>query len=100
MVSNVKATMRLCMNLRTRRAAIRKRQGSKPTIQWLMLIGYRQRTTAMKVGIAGFSGSGKSTVFRWLTGVAPDPAASQRGQIGMAKVPDERLNWLSTHFKP
>jgi len=54
----------------------------------------------MKVGIAGFSGSGKSTLFHWLTGVAPDPAAAQRGQIGIAKVPDERLDWLSAHFKP
>ena len=54
----------------------------------------------MKVGIAGFAGSGKSTVFRWLTGVRPDPAASQRGQVGIAKVPDQRLDWLSTHFKP
>jgi GTP-binding protein YchF len=54
----------------------------------------------MKVGIAGFAGSGKSTVFHWLTGVKPDPAASQRGQIGMAKVPDERLDWLSAQFKP
>src|SRR5205807_2307578 len=54
----------------------------------------------MKVGIAGFAGSGKSTVFHWLTGVKPDPAASQRGQIGMAKLPDERLDWLSAHFRP
>ena len=54
----------------------------------------------MKVGIAGFSSSGKSTVFHWLTEVAPDPAASQRGQVGMAKVPDERLDWLSDHFHP
>src|SRR5579862_7097549 len=54
----------------------------------------------MKVGIVGFSGSGKSTVFHWLTGVKPDPAASQRGQIGMAKLPDERLDWLSAQFKP
>lgn len=54
----------------------------------------------MKVGIAGFAGSGKSTVFQWLTGVQPDPAASQRGQIGIAKIPDERLDWLSAHFKP
>ena len=36
----------------------------------------------MKVGIAGFSSSGKSTVFHWLTGVAPDPSRSQQGQIG------------------
>lgn len=54
----------------------------------------------MKVGIAGFAGSGKSTVFHWLTGVKPDPAASQRGQIGMAKIPDDRLDWLSAQFKP
>src|SRR5438128_724734 len=54
----------------------------------------------MRVGVAGFSGSGKSTVFQWITSVKPDPAASQRGQIGMAKIPDVRLDWLSAHFKP
>jgi ribosome-binding ATPase len=54
----------------------------------------------MKVGIAGFAGSGKSTVFQWLTGAAPDPAASQRGQLAVARVPDDRLVWLSAHFKP
>src|SRR5437016_14388899 len=54
----------------------------------------------MKVGIAGFSGSGKSTVFHWLTSAKPDPAASQRGQVGIAKIADDRLAWLSAHFKP
>src|SRR5947209_19981109 len=54
----------------------------------------------MKVGLVGFAGSGKSTVFQWLTGVKPDPAASQRGQVGMAKIADERLDWLSAHFRP
>jgi ribosome-binding ATPase YchF (GTP1/OBG family) len=54
----------------------------------------------MKVGIAGFSGSGKSTVFHWLTGVEPDPAKSQHGQIGIPSIPDERLDWLSNLFKP
>lgn len=54
----------------------------------------------MKVGLVGFSGSGKSTVFRWLTGVAPDPAKVQQGQTGMAKVPDERVDQLSAIFKP
>jgi len=54
----------------------------------------------MKVGIAGFSSSGKSTVFEWLTGVKPDPARSQHGQIGIAEIPDERLDWLSANFKP
>jgi ribosome-binding ATPase YchF (GTP1/OBG family) len=55
----------------------------------------------MKVGIVGYAGSGKSTVFRWLTGVTPDPAkVSQQGQVGMAKVPDPRLDWLSEKFNP
>src|SRR5688572_2647052 len=54
----------------------------------------------MKIGIAGFSGSGKSTVFHWLTGVAPDPSRSQQGQIGKPEIPDERLDWLSSIFKP
>jgi ribosome-binding ATPase YchF (GTP1/OBG family) len=55
----------------------------------------------MKFGIAGFSSCGKSTVFQWLTGKAPDPAAVQRGgQIAECDVPDERLDKLSAQFKP
>src|SRR5687767_70897 len=54
----------------------------------------------MKVGIAGFSGSGKRTAFHWLTCAAPDPAKAQQGQIGIPEIPDERLVWLSAHFKP
>src|SRR5262245_19660813 len=54
----------------------------------------------MKVGIAGFAASGKSTIFHWLTGAKPDPAKSQHGQVGIARIPDERLTWLSDLFKP
>jgi ribosome-binding ATPase YchF (GTP1/OBG family) len=54
----------------------------------------------MKVGIAGFAGSGKSAVFLWLTRAKPDPAAGQRGQLAIARIPDQRLDWLSAHFKP
>src|SRR6266481_3910586 len=54
----------------------------------------------MRVGIAGFSGSGKSTVFQWLTGVTPDPSRSQQGQVGKPAIPDPRLDRLSAHFKP
>ena len=54
----------------------------------------------MKVGIVGFSGSGKSTIFQWLTGAKPDPSRSQHGQLGIAKVPDDRLTWLSEQFHP
>lgn len=54
----------------------------------------------MKVGLVGFAGSGKSTVFQWLTGAAPDPAKVQQGQMAMADLPDERLDKMSAHFKP
>jgi ribosome-binding ATPase YchF (GTP1/OBG family) len=54
----------------------------------------------MKVGIVGFAGSGKSTVFHWLTGVQPDLGKAQFGQTGVAKVPDPRLDLLSQKFQP
>jgi ribosome-binding ATPase len=54
----------------------------------------------MKVGLVGYSGSGKSTVFQWLTGEAPDPAKVQQGQMAMADVPDDRLKKIGEHFKP
>jgi ribosome-binding ATPase YchF (GTP1/OBG family) len=54
----------------------------------------------MKVGIVGFAGSGKSTVFEWLTAVKPDPSKSQVGQTGNAKIPDPRLDLLSGKFQP
>jgi ribosome-binding ATPase YchF (GTP1/OBG family) len=54
----------------------------------------------MKVGIVGFAGSGKSTVFQWLTGAKPDPAKAQLGQTGVAKVHDPRLDLLTTRFQP
>jgi len=54
----------------------------------------------MKIGIAGFSGSGKTTVFHWLTGDAPDPSRSQQGQVGNPAVPDPRLAYLSSLFNP
>jgi ribosome-binding ATPase YchF (GTP1/OBG family) len=54
----------------------------------------------MKVGLVGYSGSGKSTVFQWLTGEVPDPAKVQQGQMAMADLPDERLDKMSAHFKP
>src|SRR5438067_9752083 len=54
----------------------------------------------MKIGLVGFAGSGKSTVFQWLTHTHPDPSRVQHGQTGMAKVPDARLEAIAQHFKP
>src|SRR6476661_4179231 len=54
----------------------------------------------MKVGLVGYAGSGKSTVFEWLTGEKPDPSKVQQGQTAMADVPDERLARIAAVIKP
>jgi GTP-binding protein YchF len=54
----------------------------------------------MKIGLAGYQGSGKSTLFEWLTGVPPDPAVAHVGQSAMAAVPDERVRSLCEIYKP
>src|SRR5215213_2026423 len=54
----------------------------------------------MKMGLVGYSGTGKSTVFEWLTGETPDPAKVQQGQTAMADVPDERLAKVAAVIKP
>jgi ribosome-binding ATPase YchF (GTP1/OBG family) len=54
----------------------------------------------MKMGLVGYAGTGKSTVFEWLTGEIPDPAKVQQGQTAMADVPDERLAKIAAIIKP
>lgn len=51
----------------------------------------------MKVGIVGLARSGKSTIFRLLTGIE---IQSRQDALGMAKVPDERIDILTNMFKP
>ncbi len=54
----------------------------------------------MKMGLVGYAGTGKSTVFEWLTGEKPDPAKVQQGQTAMADVPDDRLATIAGIIKP
>ncbi len=54
----------------------------------------------MKIGLIGYQGSGKSTLFEWLTGVAPDPAKSHTGQSAMAPVPEPRVDALCKVYNP
>jgi len=54
----------------------------------------------MRVGLTGFAGSGKSTLFWALTGVQPDPSVALRGQTGIAQVKDGRLDFLDDIYKP
>ncbi len=54
----------------------------------------------MRIGIVGYQGSGKSTVFELLTGVKPDVSKAHQGQVAITVVPDERFNRLVDHYKP
>ncbi len=56
----------------------------------------------MKIGIIGLPGSGKSTVFRALTGgiESRDSKGSSTPGLGAVKVKDERLDFLADAFSP
>ena len=55
----------------------------------------------MKIGLFGFPMTGKSTLFRILTGIEPSAhAAPGDAQLGMTRVPDPRLVRLSSMYSP
>jgi ribosome-binding ATPase len=54
----------------------------------------------MKIGLVGFAGSGKTTVFNTLTGLAVPVGFGGEPHLGTVKVPDERIDALSEIFKP
>ena len=55
----------------------------------------------MKIGLFGFPMTGKSTLFQLLTGVeVPAHAARREGQQGITRVPDARLDRLSSMYSP
>ncbi|HMB03731.1 MAG TPA: DUF933 domain-containing protein [Isosphaeraceae bacterium] len=54
----------------------------------------------MRVGLVGFAGSGKSTVFQLLTGATPDPGKIHVGQVGIATLSDPRLDFLAAMHRP
>jgi hypothetical protein len=49
----------------------------------------------MKVALIGLPSSGKSTVFSAVTGLPVDPHAAPEPRLGVVKVPDERLSYLT-----
>lgn len=54
----------------------------------------------MQAGLAGFAGSGKSTLFELLTGAKPDPGKVHSGQVGIATLTDPRLDFLAAMHSP
>lgn len=54
----------------------------------------------MKIGLVGFAGSGKTTVFNAMTGLNVPVGFGGEIRLGTVKVPDERIDRLSAMFKP
>ncbi len=54
----------------------------------------------MKIGLVGFAGSGKTTVFNTLTGLDVPVGFGGEVRLGTVRVPDERIDRLSEIFQP
>ena len=55
----------------------------------------------MRIGLFGFPGTGKTTLFGLLTGAEPQAnAVRNEGQIGTARVPEPRLERLAALYRP
>ncbi|MEX2151947.1 MAG: DUF933 domain-containing protein [Gemmatimonadaceae bacterium] len=54
----------------------------------------------MKIGLVGFAGSGKTTVFNTMTGLAVPVGYGGEVRLGAVRVPDERIDALSRIFAP
>ena len=54
----------------------------------------------MKLGIIGFSGAGKTTVFEALTHSFADVGKREENRIGAIRVPDERVDALTVMYSP
>lgn len=56
--------------------------------------------STMKIGLVGFGGSGKTTVFNTMTGQDAPVGFGGEVRLGIVKVPDERIDKLSEVFSP
>ncbi len=54
----------------------------------------------MKIGLVGFAGSGKTTVFNTMTGLAAPVGYGGELRLGTVRVPDQRIDALSKIFSP
>jgi len=54
----------------------------------------------MEIGIIGLPSSGRTTLFEALTGTKPETRTGAAVNVGVAKVPDKRLDGLAKLFQP
>jgi bacterioferritin-associated ferredoxin len=65
-----------------------------------MTFVYFIQEESLKVGIIGYEGSGKTTIFGALSGVDPAELVQQKQQIREVRVPDSRIDALSAMYNP
>ena len=59
------------------------------------------RSRAVKIGLVGYPGSGKSTVFGALTGLDVETGYGRdKANLGVVKVPDPRVDALAELYSP
>ena len=54
----------------------------------------------MKAGLVGLPSAGKSTLFQLLTGAAPAAGGRPEARVGIARVPDPRVDALARMYNP
>ena len=55
----------------------------------------------MRIGIFGFAGAGKTTVFNILTGLNADTGyGGSKINLGVTRVPEERVDFLAEIYQP
>jgi GTP-binding protein YchF len=59
-----------------------------------------QQNRTMKIGLVGFAGSGKTTVFNAMTGLHAPVGFGGELRVGTVKVPDDRIVNLSAIYSP
>lgn len=60
----------------------------------------RDARCEVKIGLVGFPGSGKTTLFNSLTGMDVPVGFGGELRVGAVKVPDPRVDWLSKVYEP
>ena len=54
----------------------------------------------MKIGLVGYQGGGKTSLFQLLTGIEPDVSKAHTGQVGVVTILDDRFKQLVELHNP